>query len=219
MPDVVWIPLSNLEPSPGYRTQLRGMEELESSVRQFGVLSPLWVRLHPEAKNRYIIFAGRRRYEAARKIARERCDPSLDSPVSAQAGRYLVPCRVFRDLAEIHQALLALTENSTRRDPSIMDTAREVRRVKTLMESQMGRPVKVSEVLATLWGTRADQKGPGKRHLYRLLRIGDLQPEVVAAAKEQRLASEFVDQLARLPTKEEQLELVNLIAKMHLSRG
>lgn len=219
MPDVVWIPLANLEPSSGYRTQLRGMEELENSIRQFGVLSPLWVRIHPKAENRYIIFAGRRRYEAARKIARERCDPSLDAPVSAQLGRYLVPCRVFRDLAEIHQALLALTENSTRRDPSIMDTAREVRRLKSLMESQMGRPVKVNEVLATLWGTRSDQKGPGKRHLYRLLRIGELDPEVMAAAKERRLASEFVDQLTRLPTKEEQLELVKLIANVHLSRG
>src|SRR3989304_2953155 len=92
LPEVVSIPLGNLGPGQGYRTQLRDMEELENSIRQFGVLTPLWVHPDAEVQNRYIVFAGRRRYEAAKKIARELCDPSLKDSIAAQAGRHLIPC-------------------------------------------------------------------------------------------------------------------------------
>lgn len=219
MPDVVWIALGNLEPGVGYRTQLREMEELENSIRQFGVLTPLWVQPDPNVQNRYIIFAGRRRYEAAKRIARERCDPSLDKPVATQVGEYVVPCRVFRDLVQIQQALLTLTENVARRDPSAVDTACELRRIKDLYEAEMGRPVKVDQILTMLCGARSDHKIPGRRHLYRLLRIGELDAEVAAAAKERRLAYGFLDQVARLPEISDQLELIGLIADIGLTRN
>ena len=51
------MPLSSLEPGPGYRTQRRGLEELEGSVPQFGVISPLWVQPHSHINNTYVIFA------------------------------------------------------------------------------------------------------------------------------------------------------------------
>lgn len=219
MPEVVWIPLGNLEPGPSYRTQFRGMAELESSIRQFGVLNPLWVQPDPDVNNRFLIFAGRRRYDAAKKIARERCDPALDTSISIQVGRYLVPCRVFRDLAKIHQGLLGLTENVTRHDPSAIDTARELRRLKGLLESDTGRPVSVDEILAMLFGRSGDRKRLGKRQIYRLLRIAELNSEVAAAAKEGRLALYFLDQVSRLPSKEEQLELIRLIADLNLARN
>ncbi|MCL5961610.1 MAG: ParB N-terminal domain-containing protein [Chloroflexi bacterium] len=218
MPEVVWIPLGNLEPGAGYRTQFRGMEELEGSIRQFGVLSPLWVEPHPTRENRYVIFAGRRRYEAAKKIARERCDPSLDATVTAQTGQYIVPCRIFRHLAEIHQALLALTENSARRDPSAIDTARELGRIKALLEGKMGHPIKVDEIVGMLCGKGSGEKHLGKRHAYRLLRIAELDPGVAAVAKERHLASDYLDQVARLSTPEDQLELIDTIGDLHLGR-
>ncbi|TAK31061.1 MAG: hypothetical protein EPO21_18315 [Chloroflexota bacterium] len=219
MSETVWIPLGNLEPSAGYRTQLRDMEELENSIRQFGVLTPLWVRPDPNVRNRYLIFAGHRRYEAAKKIARERCNPALDTAISVQLGKHLLPCRVFRDLAEIHQALLSLTENTARRDPSAMDTARELRRIKSALEKETGRSVKIDDVLAMLSGPGTKRKVPCKRHLYRLLRIAELDPDVAAVAKQHGLASDFLDQIARLSDSDEQLELIRFIEHMHLSRG
>lgn len=219
MPEVVWIPLSNLEPGPTYRTQFRTMDELENSIRQFGVLTPLWVRPHPTKDNRYVIFAGRRRYEAAKKIARERCDPALDAAIAVQAGGYLMPCRVFRDLAKVHEGLLSLTENMARHDPSTIDTARELMRLKGLMEAETGRPVKVEHVIASLCGGRPGERRMGRRHVYRLLRIAELDPEVAAVAKECHLSSDLLEQLVRLPQKPDQLELVSLIADLHLSRA
>jgi hypothetical protein len=64
--DLVQIPLVNLELGPNYRSQLREMDSLVESVYQFGVLTPLWVEPHASKHNKYIVFAGRRRYEAAR---------------------------------------------------------------------------------------------------------------------------------------------------------
>ncbi|MCL5265976.1 MAG: ParB N-terminal domain-containing protein [Chloroflexi bacterium] len=216
MPEVVWIPLSNLERGPSCRTKVGGMEQLVNSIRQFGVLTPLWVRPHPNIDNRYVIFAGTRRYEAARRIARERCDFSLDSSIAVQIDRYVLPCRVFCDLAKVHQSLLALTENVARHDLSTVDTARELQRIKVLMETEIGRRVKVDDIIGMLSGKRADQKGLGKRQIYRLLRIAELDAGVAAAAKEHCLASDFLDHVARLPSKEEQIELIRLIVARHL---
>lgn len=219
MPEVVWIPLSNLEPGPTYRTQFRAMDELENSIRQFGLLTPLWVRPHPTKDNCYVIFAGRRRYEAAKKIAREKCDPALDAAIAVQVGSYLMPCRVFRDLAKVHEGLLSLTENMARHDPSTIDTARELLRLKGLMEAETGRPAKVEHVIASLCGGRPGERRIGRRHVYRLLRIAELDPEVAAAAKECHLSSDLLEQLVRLPQKPDQLELVGLITDLHLSRS
>ncbi|MCL5958409.1 MAG: ParB N-terminal domain-containing protein [Chloroflexi bacterium] len=219
VPDVVYMPLSYLEPGLGYRSQLRGMEEMENSIRRFGVLMPLLVQPHPKKTNCYIIFAGRRRYEAAKKVAREKCDRCLFSSITVQVGRYLIPCRIFRNLPEVNQAILSLTENMARRDPSAIDTARELKRVKAIAEKQTGRTIKMEEILTVLCGPVTGKKVLGKRYLYKLLRIAELDTEVADVAKERRLSAGLLDQVTRLSRKDDQLELVRIVADLRLTEN
>lgn len=82
-----------------------GIDELASSIRQQGLLSPPIVR--PTADGRYEVLVGQRRLLACRKIG---LDP--------------VPCLVRDDLGDSDAATLSLVENVHRADMNPRDKAR-----------------------------------------------------------------------------------------------
>jgi ParB/RepB/Spo0J family partition protein len=85
-----------------------GIEELASSVRQQGLLSPLIVR--PTADGHFEVLVGQRRLLACRKI-------SLDP----------VPCLVRDDLGDTDAVALSLIENVHRADMHPLDKARALK--------------------------------------------------------------------------------------------
>jgi ParB family chromosome partitioning protein len=84
------------------------LEELASSIRQQGLLSPLIVRSAPAG--RYEVLAGQRRLLACRKTA---LDP--------------IPCIVREDLDETGAMTLSLAENVHRADMHPLDKARALK--------------------------------------------------------------------------------------------
>lgn len=85
-----------------------GIEELASSIRQQGLLSPPIVRPLPDG--RYEVLVGQRRLLACRKLA---LDP--------------VPCLVREDLADTDAVALSLVENVHRADMHPLDKARALK--------------------------------------------------------------------------------------------
>lgn len=85
-----------------------GIEELASSIRQQGLLSPLIVR--PAADGRYEVLVGQRRLMACRKIG---LDP--------------VQCLVRDDLGDTDAVALSLVENVHRADMHPLDKARALK--------------------------------------------------------------------------------------------
>jgi ParB/RepB/Spo0J family partition protein len=85
-----------------------GIDELASSIRQQGLLSPPIVR--PTANGRYEILVGQRRFLACRKIG---LDP--------------IPCLVRDDLGDADAVTLSLVENVHRADMHPLDKARALK--------------------------------------------------------------------------------------------
>lgn len=218
--DLVQVPLVNLELGPNYRSQLRDMHSLVESVYQFGVLTPLWVQPHPTKRNKYVVFSGRRRYEAARQAAQRRArESSSDEALAVQVGRYAVPCRIFRNLSRGRQAVFALVENLVRTDASSQDTAREIARARTVIEEEMGRKVSVEEMMTLFEGAgRQPGKSFHRQHVYKLLRMAELDANVLEAAREHSIAMDYLLAIARLPTVKDQLGLIESIQKEGLTR-
>ncbi len=218
--DMVQIPLVNLEPGPNYRSQLRDMDALTSSVYRYGVLSPLWVKPHPTKPNKYTVFSGRRRYEAACHAAQRHARESdSKEALAVQVGRYTVPCRIFRNLGRHKQAIYALVENLVRTDTSTQDTAREVARAKKLLEEHEGRKVSVDEMMTLFEGAgRQGGKVFHRRHVYRLLRIAEMDPRVLEEARRQEVEMTDLEALGRLPSPDMQLALIESIQGDKLTR-
>lgn len=218
--DLVRIPLVNLELGPNYRSQLRDMDSLVESVYQFGVLTPLWVEPHPSVPNKYVIFAGRRRYEAARQAAlRHAKESKSGEALAVQVGRYTVPCRIFRNLRKAQQAVFSLLENVARSDPSARDTAVAMARARKLVEEQLGRKVSIDDMMTLFEGAgRHEGKSFHRRHVYRLLRIGEMDPKVLETARGHSLAMDYLVSVSRAPTVEVQLALIELIQREGLTR-
>ncbi|NOZ86378.1 MAG: ParB/RepB/Spo0J family partition protein [Deltaproteobacteria bacterium] len=88
---------------------LRDIEELVASVREQGVLQPLWVR---KKGHKYEIIAGERRWRAAQK-----------------AGVGEVPAIIFKDITNQQALVLALIENLQREDLNPMEEAESYARL------------------------------------------------------------------------------------------
>ena len=87
----------------------RDIDDLVASVREQGVLQPLWVRRQGD---RFEIIAGERRWRAAQK-----------------AGRSEVPAIEFSGLTDDQVLILALVENLQREDLNAIEEAESYRRL------------------------------------------------------------------------------------------
>ena len=101
---VVHLPVTSIRPNPGQPRKVfdsAGLQELASSILQYGVLQPLSVRKVPGG---YELISGERRLRASR-----------------MAGLQEVPCIVV-NVDDEGSSLLALVENLQRREMCIRDS-------------------------------------------------------------------------------------------------
>lgn len=108
----IMIPIGDIEPDknqPRKNFEETSLLELESSIREHGVLQPLLVR--PMIDGSYKIVAGERRYTAARR-----------------AGLKELPC-VVKNLTDAEAAAIALIENLQREDLNALEEAEGIRRL------------------------------------------------------------------------------------------
>lgn len=103
---IVQLPVNEIDPNPNQPRKLfddDALAELASSIAEYGVISPLTVRLH---FGRYELVAGERRLRAAR-----------------MAGLKKVPCVVL-DVNMEESSMLAMVENLQRQDLDFIEEAR-----------------------------------------------------------------------------------------------
>ena len=108
------IPIEHLEPGPFQpRSDIdpHSLAELVESIRTRGILQPLLVRPHPDARDRYQIIAGERRWRAAQ-----------------QAGLHAIPA-LIRSLTDVEAMAAALVENLQRQDLNAIEEAEGYQRL------------------------------------------------------------------------------------------
>ncbi len=105
---VVQLPVGDIDPNPNQPRRIfddAQLVELAASIAEYGVISPLTVRLH---FGRYELVAGERRLRAAR-----------------MAGLRKVPCIVL-DVDMEESSLLAMVENLQRQDLDFLEEAQGI---------------------------------------------------------------------------------------------
>lgn len=110
---VVQIPVSMIVPNPGQPRKIFNdaeLEELTSSIKEYGVLQPLLVTKMAQGKG-FVLVAGERRLRAA-----------------VLAGLLRVPV-IIKDLEEKESALIALVENVQRSDLNYLEEARAYKKL------------------------------------------------------------------------------------------
>lgn len=102
-PRIRMISIDKIDPSPQQaRSELGNIQELESSIREKGILEPILVR---RKNNRFEIIAGERRYVASKNI-----------------GLKEVPC-IEMNVSDNEAMELALVENMQRKDLDVFEEA------------------------------------------------------------------------------------------------
>lgn len=105
---IVQLPVGDIDANPNQPRKLfddERLAELSQSIAEYGVISPLTVRLH---YGRYELVSGERRLRAAR-----------------MAGLKKVPC-IILDVDMEESGLLALVENLQRQDLDFLEEARGI---------------------------------------------------------------------------------------------
>ena len=105
---IVQVPVNEIDPNPNQPRRVfdgESLAALAESIAQYGVLSPITVRLH---YGRYELIAGERRLRAARL-----------------AGLTRVPCLIL-DVDMEESGLLAMVENLQREDLDFVEEARGI---------------------------------------------------------------------------------------------
>ena len=184
--DIQWIPLkdlarsdSNVRATPASADAMR---ELEASIDAHGLIENLVVRPTPNAGKPYRVTAGERRLEALQNLARKR--KSAISPTTP------IPCRVLGpdDVDEE----VSLAENVMRVAMHPVDQYAAFRK---LLDRGLD-----ARAIANRFGLTA-------RTVQRRLRLGDVAPEILAEAKEDRLSLEQLEAFASTPDRARQVEV------------
>ncbi len=105
---IMQLPVNEIDPNPNQPRRTfdeEGLRELASSISEYGVISPLSVRMH---YGRYELVAGERRLRAAKL-----------------AGLKTVPCVVL-DVDMEESGMLAMIENIQRQDLDFIEEARGI---------------------------------------------------------------------------------------------
>ena len=204
---VLWLRTDELAPNPLQPRRSfdeEALRELSESIRAYGILNPLTVRLRA---GRYELVAGERRLRAAKL-----------------AGLREVPC-ILVDVSLEDASLLALVENLQRKDLDFVEEARGIRRLimtfgmsqeeaaRRLGKSQSAVANKLrllrlpEDVLEALL-----RNGLSERHGRALLRLpgSDLQRAALSHVLEHGLTvaatEDYVEQLLTAPPEEAEAE-------------
>ncbi len=163
------------KPAAGQR-----LHDLEESIRQFGIINPLVVRLLPDG--RYQIIAGHNRRTAARNI-----------------GYQTVPC-IVRDLADDDEALgVLVSDNLQNRDLLPSERGWGYRDLMELRKRRAGRPNNSGQPVLNSLQSRdeLDEKVSG-RSVSRYIRLTYLIPPLLDLADQGKLGLGAGEQLSYL---------------------
>ena len=185
--DIQWIPLRNLEPSDrNARTAAAPAEaarELEASLEAHGLLENLVVRANADGTT-FQVVGGGRRLRALRALARKRR--------SKFRATTPIPCRVIADDAIDEE--ISAAENLVRVNMHPVDQF-------TAFHKLLERGLSVREI--------ANRFGLTARTVQRRLRLGGVAPEILAAARNNRLTLELLEAFAATPDRARQLDVWN----------
>ena len=171
------VPVNEIDPNPNQPRRVfdgESLAALAESIKQYGVLSPISVRLH---YGRYELIAGERRLRAARL-----------------AGLTRVPCLVL-DVDMEESGLLAMVENLQREDLDFVEEARgisnlirmfdmsqeEAARRLGLSQSAVANKLRLLKLPPDILAALRD-KGLTERHGRALLRLGTPEEQRAALA-------------------------------------
>lgn len=174
---IVQVPVNEIDPNPNQPRRVfdgESLAALAESIKQYGVLSPISVRLH---YGRYELIAGERRLRAARL-----------------AGLTSVPCLVL-DVDMEESGLLAMVENLQREDLDFVEEARgisnlirmfdmsqeEAARRLGLSQSAVANKLRLLKLPPDILAALRD-KGLTERHGRALLRLGTPEEQRAALA-------------------------------------
>jgi ParB family chromosome partitioning protein len=174
---IVQVPVNEIDPNPNQPRRIfdgESLAALAESIKQYGVLSPISVRLH---YGRYELIAGERRLRAARL-----------------AGLTRVPCLVL-DVDMEESGLLAMVENLQREDLDFVEEARgisnlirmfdmsqeEAARRLGLSQSAVANKLRLLKLPPDILAALRD-KGLTERHGRALLRLGTPEEQRAALA-------------------------------------
>ena len=175
---ITQVPVSEIEPNPNQPRRVFDEEALRSlaaSIAEYGLISPITVRLH---YGRYELVTGERRLRAAKL-----------------AGLTRVPCIVL-DLDMEESGLLAMVENLQREDLDFIEAARgienlirmfgmsqeEAARRLGLSQSAVANKLRLLKLPPDILAALRD-KGLTERHGRALLRLEDAQRQCQALAQ------------------------------------
>lgn len=174
---IVQVPVNEIDPNPNQPRRIfdgESLAALAESIKQYGVLSPISVRLH---YGRYELIADERRLRAARL-----------------AGLTRVPCLVL-DVDMEESGLLAMVENLQREDLDFVEEARgisnlirmfdmsqeEAARRLGLSQSAVANKLRLLKLPPDILAALRD-KGLTERHGRALLRLGTPEEQRAALA-------------------------------------
>ena len=174
---IVQVPVNEIDPNPNQPRRVfdgESLAALAEGIKQYGVLSPISVRLH---YGRYELIAGERRLRAARL-----------------AGLTRVPCLVL-DVDMEESGLLAMVENLQREDLDFVEEARgisnlirmfdmsqeEAARRLGLSQSAVANKLRLLKLPPDILAALRD-KGLTERHGRALLRLGTPEEQRAALA-------------------------------------
>ena len=186
------IELSKLKPNPWNPRSdedFRGsdFEELVSSVRAKGILSPILVR---PIKNYYEIIFGERRFRASCVVAKE----------NGGMATAKIPAMV-REMSDDDAFDACLIENLQRKD---LTELQEANTFKTWVDRRAKKDRK-ADVIQDL----AERTGKGARYIRRRIAILALPPEVLKAWDKGEITIGHCEQLTRLTDKKQILDYLS----------
>ena len=175
---ITQIPVSEIEPNPNQPRRLfdeEALQALAASIAEYGLISPISVRLH---YGRYELVSGERRLRAAKL-----------------AGLTRVPCIVL-DVDMEESGLLAMVENLQREDLDFIETARgienlirmfgisqeEAARRLGLSQSAVANKLRLLKLPPDILAALRD-KGLTERHGRALLRLDSPERQRLALAQ------------------------------------
>ena len=189
--------LSNIKPMENHPFQVRDDEEMEAlveSIRQFGVLNPIIVRIKQGYREKYEIVSGHRRYEACKRL-----------------NKYDIPV-IVRDMTD-DEAILAMVDSNLQRERILPSERAMAYKMKfDAMKRQGARTDLTSEQVAPKLSAEviAEQNNTSKDTVKRYIRLNQLVKPLLSLVDEEKIGLTTAERLSYL-TEEEQLSLSELI--------
>ena len=195
--------LSNIKPMENHPFQVRDDEEMEAlveSIRQFGVLNPIIVRIKQGYREKYEIVSGHRRYEACKRL-----------------NKYDIPV-IVRDMTD-DEAILAMVDSNLQRERILPSERAMAYKMKfDAMKRQGARTDLTSEQVAPKLSAEiiAEQNNTSKDTVKRYIRLNKLVKPLLDLVDTGRIGLTPAEKLSYL-TEDEQMSSVDLMKDLEIT--